>query len=185
MQYTIFWLIWIFFRKPVFTLIARMTIFLHNYHKTYRHTHTHQIKRLHGTVMIALQLLFLLISKFEEKWKSFSWRKKNKRKTIDALDHVECKLKRGIWHTIFVIYSCTFFVFINMTCYFLLQNDNYLYIFIYSRVIYLDWHITLRFVSKEISRLFWNVYDNDDMCLVMWFVCFSTLRIVQWNPFYF
>ena len=117
MQYTIFWLIWIFFRKPVFTLIARMTIFLHNYHKTYRHTHTHQIKRLHGTVMIALQLLFLLISKFEEKWKSFSWRKKNKRKTIDALDQVECKLKRGIWHTIFVIYSCTFFIIIDITCY--------------------------------------------------------------------
>ena len=65
MQYTIFWLIWIFFRKPVFTLIARMTIFLHNYHKTYRHTH--QIKWLHGKVMIALQLLFLLISEFEEK----------------------------------------------------------------------------------------------------------------------
>ena len=72
MQYTIFWLIWIFFRKPVFTLIARMTIFLHNYHKTYRHTHTHQIKRLHGTVMIALQLLFLLILKFEEKWNTLS-----------------------------------------------------------------------------------------------------------------
>ena len=68
MQYTIFWLIWIFFRKPVFTLTARMTIFLHNYLKTYRHTHihTHQIKRLHGKVMIALQLLFLLILKFEE-----------------------------------------------------------------------------------------------------------------------
>ena len=66
MQYTIFWLIWIFFRKPVFTLSARMTIFLHNYLKTYRHTHTHQIKRLHGKVMIALQWLFLLILKFEE-----------------------------------------------------------------------------------------------------------------------
>ena len=116
MQYTIFWLIWIFFRKPVFTLIARMTIFLHNYHKTYRHTHTHQIKRLHGTVMIALQLLFLLISKFEEKWKSFSWRKKNKRKTIDALDQVECKLNVVYGTFIFVIYSCIFFVIIRITC---------------------------------------------------------------------
>ena len=128
MQYTIFWLIWIFFRKPVFTLIARMTIFLHNYHKTYRHTHTHQIKRLHGTVMIALQLLFLLISKFEEKWKSFSWRKKNKRKTIDALDQVECKLKRVIWQ-IFLLSIVVPLVIINITCNKIIRS----YIFRYTQ----------------------------------------------------
>ena len=67
--------------------------------------------------------------------------------------------------------------------YCLIENNNYLCILIYSRIIYQDWHITLQLVSKEISRFIWNVYDNDDMCLVMWFVCFSKLRIVQWNPF--
>ena len=151
MQYTIFWLIWIFFRKPVFTLIARMTIFLHNYHKTYRHTHTHQIKRLHGTVMIALQLLFLLISKFEEKWKSFSWRKKNKRKTIDALDQVECKLKRVIWQ-LFLLSIVVPLVIINITC------NKILYVVIYFDILkgniwWLTYHITICFKGNIKARL--------------------------------
>lgn len=83
MQYTIFWLIWIFFRKPVFTLTARMTIFLHNYLK---HTDIHtsnQTFAWKGNDCITIIISFNF--KIWRKWNKLR-KKKEKRKTIDALN---------------------------------------------------------------------------------------------------